>query len=140
MAEAVFRHMVRKEGLEPYFDIDSAGLGGWHTGEGPHRGTRKILDRLGISYEGIFARQITAEDLNTFDYILGMDDGNMEGLRNLAGGTSGHVARLLDFVEDAREKEIPDPYYTGDFETTYRLVSKGCRALLETIKREKLLI
>lgn len=136
MAEAVFRKMVEEAGLTEQIAIDSAGLGGWHAGERPHRGTMQVLDKYGISHEGIRSRQIQKVDLQKFDYIVAMDDENMAGLRKLGAGKSDKVFRLLDLIEDGAAKNVPDPYYTGDFDETYDLVTRGCAVLLEKIKAE----
>jgi protein-tyrosine phosphatase len=136
MAEAVFRHYVREEGLENQIRVDSAGTGDWHTGEPPHHGTRKKLDQYGISYEGIRARQVKKEDFDTFTYIIGMDNRNVENLRKLSGDPDAKVYRFVDFIPNTTYTEVPDPWYTGNFDETYQLVSEGCRHLLEKIKRE----
>src|SRR5690606_26802126 len=77
MAEAIFRDMVKREGLDAYIEVDSAGTGDWHVGKPPHEGTRRLLDSKQISYAGLVARQLTKEDLSTFDYILAMDENNL---------------------------------------------------------------
>ncbi|MFC4547026.1 low molecular weight protein-tyrosine-phosphatase [Paenactinomyces guangxiensis] len=136
MAEAVFRHYVREEGLEEQIMVDSAGTGDWHTGEPPHHGTRAKLDEAGISYAGQKARQVKPADFETFTYIIGMDDSNIANLRKLAGRREAKLYRLVDFIPETTYTEVPDPWYTGNFEETYHLVSEGCRGLLETIKRE----
>lgn len=138
MAEAIFRDLVKKEGLEENFVIDSAGTGNWHVGKPPHRGTQEILQKHAIDFSGIRARQISEEDLRTFDYIIAMDVENLGNLRRLAGYNKvGFIGRLLDFVLDSDLTDVPDPYYTGNFEEVYELIQKGCRHLLETIKKEK---
>ncbi|TCS82534.1 low molecular weight protein-tyrosine-phosphatase [Tepidibacillus fermentans] len=138
MAEAVFRDMVKKEGLGDKITVDSAGIGHWHEGEQPHHGTRSILDQYQISYKGIFARQIRPSDLKEFDYIIAMDEGNLDSLRQLAGGKeTGYIARLLDFVPHLNEKDIEDPYYTGRFDYVYQLVTKGCKHLLDFIRERQ---
>ncbi|MBQ4900843.1 low molecular weight phosphotyrosine protein phosphatase [Paenibacillus sp. Marseille-P2973] len=136
MAEAMFRHLVVEEGLEQHFLIDSAGTGDWHVGKPPHHGTRTILDQYGISYEGLQARQVAVEDFTQFDYIIAMDNQNESDLKTLARQADAKIIKLLDLVPDSVLKEVPDPYYTGNFEETYDLVGKGCKALLERIRRE----
>jgi protein-tyrosine phosphatase len=136
MAEAVFRHYVREEGLDDQIRVDSAGTGDWHTGEPPHQGTRKKLDQYGISYEGIRARQVKKEDFSNFTYIIGMDNRNVENLHKLSGNSGDNVYRFVDFIPNTTYTEVPDPWYTGNFDETYELVSAGCRHLLDKIKRE----
>ncbi|MFG6118843.1 MULTISPECIES: low molecular weight protein-tyrosine-phosphatase [Thalassobacillus] len=136
MAEAIFRDLIRKEGLEKKISIDSAGIGHWHVGDLPHEGTREILNKYKISYEGMSARQITERDWDDFDYLIAMDEKNvtdMEGIRKKEDVT---VARLLDFIPEAEVKDVPDPFFTGNFEYVYELVSAGCRELLNKIKKD----
>lgn len=139
MAEAIFRHLVAEEQLQKRVLIDSAGTGNWHTGKPPHQGTQTILDQYGISYEGQFARQVAGDDFTKFDYIVAMDDQNERDLRRLAAKADARIIKLLDLVPEAVLKEVPDPYYTGNFEEVYDLLNEGCRALLELIRREKCL-
>jgi protein-tyrosine phosphatase len=137
MAEAIFRDLVKKEGLEDKIMIDSAGTGNWHIGKPPHHGTQQILSKYNIDFEGIRARQVREEDLASFDYIIAMDVENLGNLRRLAGyKKTGFIGRLLDFVPDSDVADVPDPYYTGNFDEVYELVQKGCKNLLETIKKE----
>jgi protein-tyrosine phosphatase len=116
MAEAVMRHLIQKEGLEREILVDSAGTGNWHIGKPPHEGTCHILNLNQISYEGQKARQLTKEDLTSFDYIIGMDNENIGNIRRLAGyNQTSEIARLLDYIEDYPIADVPDPYYTGNF-------------------------
>lgn len=137
MAEAVFRQMVWEAGLEKRIHIDSAGIGGWHEGEPPHRGTRKILETRGISHEGIRARQISREDLDRFDIIVAMDSSNLSALRRMADKTSADLYLLTDFIPETDRSDVPDPYYTGNFEEVYELVEAGCRGLLQMIRKRE---
>jgi len=136
MAEAVMRDLVKKEGLEEVISIDSAGTGNWHVGKPPHEGTRRILDRYNISYKGQKARQVTADDLSQYDYLIGMDSENVGNIRRLAGYKKvGSIQRLLDYLEDSPIADVPDPYYTGNFDEVYEMVSKSCVNLLNEIKQ-----
>ncbi|SEN34637.1 low molecular weight protein-tyrosine-phosphatase [Lihuaxuella thermophila] len=136
MAEAVFRHYVEQEGLSGKIRVDSAGTGNWHIGEPPHHGTRNKLKEKGISYEGIRARQVRKDDFDEFTYIIGMDESNIASLRKLAGSQDAHIYRFVDLIPGTTYREVPDPWYTGDFDETYQLVSEGCLELLKMIKRE----
>ncbi|MFC4388870.1 low molecular weight protein-tyrosine-phosphatase [Gracilibacillus marinus] len=137
MAEAVFRKMVKDNGQEELFQIDSAGMGDWHIGKQPHHGTRAKLDEMSISYEGQKARQIAKEDLETFDYIIAMDEQNMNDLASLGKkGEKTVVKKLMDFVEQPREQNVPDPYFTKNFDYTYELVTEGCEHLYAYIKEQ----
>lgn len=138
MAEAIFRDMVCKENLADKIEVDSGGLGEWHIGKAPHKGTRDILDSKNISYEGMVARKVNVHDFEDFDYIIAMDDQNMKGLKNL-GNANNHkatIGKLMDFIENPKEKNVPDPYFTGNFDYAYELVLEGCTQLLNYIKME----
>ncbi|WP_067618902.1 low molecular weight protein-tyrosine-phosphatase [Alicyclobacillus acidiphilus] len=136
MAEAVFRKMVADKGLLDVIDVDSAGIGDWHVGEKPHRGTQKVLTEKGIEWETIRSRQVTRQELQEADYVVAMDDDNMRALERLGAPASDKVFRLLDLVDDAPVKEVPDPYYDGRFDHVYELVTAGCEALLRRIERD----
>lgn len=137
MAEAVFRDLVKREGLENEIIVDSAGTGDWHIGHPPHQGTQKILTKNKISFDGMKARKVHEKDLEEFDYIIGMDVENIGNLRKMAGyKKTGTISRLLDYVQETDVLDVPDPYYTGNFDEVFTLVQKGCEALLHTIRKE----
>jgi protein-tyrosine phosphatase len=140
MAEAVFRSQVRKAGLENKIVVDSAGTGGWHTGKQPHEGTQHVLTANGVSFEGIRARQVSKDDMNQQHYIIAMDSANKSDLQKLApAGPDTVLLRFMDVVPECRIADVPDPYYTGNFEEVYDMVTQGCAALLEHIRsREEL--
>lgn len=136
MAEAVFRDMVKKEGLESNIKIDSAATSSWEQGNPVHIGTREQLSKVGLSVEGMYSRQLNIKDLD-FDYIVGMDESNIENIKKFVGKrNSGEIKMLLEYAGEYRE--IADPWYTGDFKTTYKDVTKGCKALLNKIKEKNL--
>lgn len=135
MAEAVFRHLVEAEGLSGRISVDSAGIGGWHAGEPPHSGTRRVLTEKGISHDTLRARQITADDFSAYDYIVCMDEENLQALQQQAP-RGIPVYRLMDFAPQLSERNVEDPYYTGRFAYVYELVEAGCRGLLEEIKEK----
>ena len=134
MAEAVFAHLVCEAGLQDFVEVDSAGTGDWHIDSAAHPGTLFMLEQNGISYDGQ-GRQIRAEDLKAFDYVITMDDENLSNVRRLGKGTA-HVAPLMSYVPDTDIGEVPDPYFTNGFEVVYMLVHEGCVRLLEAIRLE----
>lgn len=136
MAEAVFRELVKKEGLADQIHVDSAGTGDWHIGHSPHKGTQKILKENEVSFEGITARQVEKEDLTKFDYIIAMDNKNFSDLQRL-GSTSSYIGKLSDFVPEGGWTDVPDPYFTGNFQEVYDLVTEGCAKLLAFIRTQK---
>lgn len=138
MAEAVFRHKVKEQGLEDTITVDSAGTGAWHVGERPHRGTRDLLNNKKIDFAGIVARQVERRDIDRFDYILAMDSDNLDALNRLFGNRdTGKVAKFLDFLPETKMTDIPDPYYTGNFDEVYSLIEAGCDKLLAYIREQE---
>lgn len=137
MAEAVFQQMVNEAGLADKIHVDSAGTGSWHVGESAHSGTLRTLQKHEIPYNGR-ARQIVVNDMETFDYVLAMDHSNLSNIRKYRDGK----AQTQLFLQDALDRglvtvdEVPDPYYTGNFNETYELVQNGSRALLDRIRTE----
>lgn len=136
MAEAIFRELVKKEGLANQIDVDSAGTGDWHVGHPPHKGTQKILRENEVPFEGIAARQVEKEDLTKFDYIIAMDNKNFVDLQCL-GNAGGYIGKLSDFVPGGNWTDVPDPYFTGNFQEVYDLVTEGCTKLLTFIRTKQ---
>jgi protein-tyrosine phosphatase len=134
MAEAIFSHMVNEAGLADKITVDSAGTGTWHIGEPACSGTRKVLERHGYRYNGR-ARQVNAADMSDPDgMIIAMSAENMRDLRYRFGDHPRQY-RLLEFAENSSEKDVPDPYYEGNFDYVYKLVKDGCGGLLKSIQQ-----
>ena len=134
MAEGLFAHKVRLAGLEGEIEADSAGTGHWHLGKEPHEGTRRVLQQNRIAHSHR-ARQITRADLDTFDYIITMDEENLANVRAL-GAARAAVVPLMEFAPNMGALEVPDPYYTGEYEEVYRLVDEATDGLLATLRRD----
>lgn len=145
MAEAVMRHLVALEGLGDAIEVDSAGTGDWHLGHPPHEGTRGLLDRQGISYEGMKARLVTVGDYRRFDYIVCMDAKNLRDARVVFGDSSQDesgeeapaVFTFMELLPDRGIADVPDPYYSGNFDEVYEMVEAGCKVLQERIKEAR---
>lgn len=135
MAEAVFRQYVKEAGLQEQIHIDSAGTYGGHVGKPPHPGTAQILKETGIPITGIKARQLRKEDLTQFTYVIGMDENNINHILSHIEGDTSHIRSFVDFIPQSTYTEVPDPYFTGDFEETYKLISTGCQYLLKEVKQ-----
>lgn len=134
MAEAIFRNEVKKNQLETMIKVDSAGTSNWHIGKIPHKGTRNILTEHHISYEGIFARQISIDDFNKYSYIIVMDEQNLLDIKaRFTIPSTTIVEKMLNYRKDLIEKDVPDPYFTGDFQQTYELLTNATQSLLQEI-------
>lgn len=138
MAEALFRRLVTEEHLGDRISVDSAGTGDWHIGHPPHEGTRNILDRHGIDYSGMKARQVTGQDFAGFNYIVCMDSKNLRDVNAFAESANHpYIMKLMDLLPEEGIADVPDPYYTGNFEEVYRIVEAGCRRLLHLIRERE---
>lgn len=132
MAEFVLKDMVKRRGLENNFYIASAATSTEEIGNPVHHGTRRKLAQVGISVDGKTAVQMTKADYDKYDYIIGMDTWNMKNINRIVkSDPQGKVYKLLTFA--GRSDDVADPWYTGDFEVTYRDITEGCNALLEEI-------
>ena len=135
MCQSVFQHMVNTRGLTDKFDIDSFATSLEEIGNTPHRGTVNKLREVGISLVPHRAKQITWSDYVGADYVIGMDTWNMRNLqRMLKGDPEGKLYKLLSFA--GSDRDIADPWYTGNFDETYEDVVEGCEGLLRFLKDE----
>ncbi len=132
MAEFVFRDIIDRRRRSSDFFIASAATSSEEIGSPVHRGTREILRGKGISTAGKYARQMERRDYQEYDHLIGMDQWNIRNMLRIAGGDpQGKIYRLLDITDHPRD--IADPWYTGDFETTYADVLEGCLALADRL-------
>ncbi len=123
------KYLVDQRGLTNQFHIASAATSTEEIGSRVHHGTAAVLDRLGIDYSEKRARQMTKKDYQDYDMLIGMDDWNMRNMNRIAGGDpDGKLYLLMDFTD--RPGEVADPWYTRNFEVTYRDVMDGCEGLL----------
>jgi protein-tyrosine phosphatase len=134
MAEAVFRHKVAAAGLGNEIEADSAGTGDWHVGEPAHHGTRRVLAANDVEYAHR-ARQIAPQDLRDFDYVVTMDNANLGAVQTMRQGNA-KVVPFLGYARHTGVVEVPDPYFTGNFEETYALVEQASDGLLAAIRAE----
>ena len=132
MAEYVMKYLTAQAGAEKEFFIDSAATSTEEIGNGVHYGTRRKLAEVGIPCGDHRARQMVREDYEKFDLLIGMDEANLRNMRRMLGGDpEGKIHALLDYTD--RPGPIADPWYTGDFDATYRDVLEGCRGLLQKL-------
>ena len=139
MAEFAFKDMVNKKGLADKFFIDSAATSGYNeiAKEGIHYETKNILKEMNIPFTEHISRQMKKEDYDKFDYILGMEKENVKNILKIIGNDKENkVFRLLDFTENPRD--IIDPWYYGNFDSTYYDIEYGCEKFLEYICNEKM--
>jgi protein-tyrosine phosphatase len=138
-AEGVMRELVLRAGLAQQIEVDSAGTGNWHIGSAPDERASATALARGVPLEGR-ARQVTLEDYERFDLVLGMDGSNVADLRRLAPDERGRErVRLLREFDPASagsaDLDVPDPYYggAGGFDEVFDLVRAACAGLLAQI-------
>ena len=132
MAEFVMKDLVRKAGLEAQFHIESAATSTEEIGNPVYPPARRKLAEHGIDCAGKTARQLTNSDYDKYDLLIGMDRANLRNMHRICGGDFANKMHLLmDFTN--RPGDVADPWYTDDFETTWRDVLAGCRGLLEQL-------
>ena len=134
MAEFVMKELDQEKSLH----IESRATSSWEHGNPVHQGTQKILRKYAISFDSSKgSQQISAAlvhkfngqaDFEFFDLVVGMDESNVEDLLQISAGHYDDKIKLF------RPGGVPDPWYTGDFEETYKLVTAGCRDWLQWIK------
>ena len=141
MAEYIMKDLVKKTGLEHCILIESAATSAeeiWNGRGNPvYPPARRKLAEHGISCEGKTARQVRKADYAKYDYIIGMDSANIRNMHRIFGGDpEGKVSLLMNYT--SRPGDIADPWYTGDFDTTWTDILEGCEALLADICREEM--
>lgn len=135
MAEYVMKDLVKQAGLEKEFSIASAATSTEEIGNGVYPHARRKLQEHGIACTGHAARQLRQSDYQAYDLLIGMDRANLRNMLRICGGDpEGKISLLMDHT--SRKGEVADPWYTGDFETTWQDVLEGCQELLEQLKRK----
>lgn len=133
MAEYVLKHMVKTQGISDQFEIASAATSREEIGNDVHYGTKSKLRQEGIPCPNRAAVQMTRADYRHYDYIICMERYNVRNLRWIIDGDPAHkVSLLLDYTDHPRD--VDDPWYTGDFESTYRDVVDGCEGFLDWLQ------
>ena len=136
MAEYVFKYLVKEKGLEKEFKISSAGTSNEESGSDMHYGTKEKLNEHHIPYGKHRVRKMTKEDYNNYDYIIGMESSNIRNiLRIVENDDENKVHRLLDY--SSNQRDIADPWYTGNFRDTYNDILEGCTSLLDYLENNK---
>lgn len=136
MAEFMMKDLVKKEGLEDKFLIESAAVSREEIGNPVYPPAREMLARHGIGCAGKRARQMTVRDYEEYDLLIAMDRSNLTRMERICGrDTQGKIHLMMDFT--SRPGEVADPWYTGDFTATWRDLEEGCRGLLDYLEKGK---
>ena len=139
-AEGVFRDIVNEQKLSQYFYIDSCGTHGYHTGQSPDSRSQYAALKRGIDISQQIARTIEQNDFSRFDYIIAMDNYNLSFLKSMAGESDLNKIHLfLEYDENSKLIEIPDPYYGGEdgFEIVLDLLQEASIGLIKHIQSLK---
>ena len=140
LAEALFKDLVRKRGLERRYEADSAGTYGYHEGDPADPRTIRVGAKHGLSVDSI-ARALRADDFDRFDLLVAMDRGHLREMR--ARCPKAHQAKLVlmpGYDPEGALKDVPDPYYGGfeGFEEIYRILDRCSRGLLDALESQTL--
>ena len=133
MAEFIMKDIVKKAGMDDQFHIESAATSTEEIGNSVYPPARRKLAEHGISCEGKTARQITRSDYDRFDLLVGMDEWNIRNMKRIAGGDPDRkIFKMLDFT--SRHGDVADPWYTGNFDATWRDCLEGCEMIFQQYK------
>ena len=132
MAEAIMRQRLKERGISDVI-VHSRGTGRWNLGEPPHQGTQKILKQHHIPFDGIVSELFEPDD--DFDYIIAMDQSNVNNIKSINPNLKGQLFKLLKF-SNMEETDVPDPYYTNNFEGVYDMVQSSCDNLIDFIVKD----
>ena len=136
MAEYIMKELVKREDVADDWEIESAAVSREEIGNPVYPPARRKLLEQGIPCGQHAARQMTRADYDRFDLLIGMDRSNLRTMQRICGGDpEGKIFRLLDFTGQAGD--VADPWYTGDFEATYRDIKAGCEGLLLRISEKE---
>ncbi len=132
MAEFIMKKLVENARRQGDFHIASAATSTEELGNSVYPPARRKLAEHGISCDGKTARQLTRRDYDEYDMLIGMDSYNIRNMKRMCGGDpEGKIHLLMDFTD--RPGEVADPWYTGDFDATYRDCMEGCEGLLRRL-------
>ena len=138
VGEAVMRYKVAQAGLTDQIEVESRATSNFNVGKPPYYKTRELLDEKGIDYSGITSEQIKIEDFKEFDYIIGMDEQNVSDLKALAPlEYQDKIMTCLSVLPEAGRVDVPDPYYTGEFDYTYELIDQAVDKWLSLMTHEQ---
>ena len=125
MAEGIFKKMLEEKSAQHEFIVESRATSAWEIGKPPHPGTRKILERIGFDWTGMKAKQISKQDYEKFDYIIGMDEVNVSYLIKHAGIHKDKIHLMRDINPKTKNQNIPDPFFNNTHEHTYLLINES---------------
>ena len=133
MAEFIMKDIVKKADMADQFHIESAATSTEEIGNSVYPPARRKLAENGISCEGKTARQMTRSDYDRFDLLVGMDEWNIRNMKRIVGGDPDNkIFKMLDFTN--HHGDVADPWYTGNFDATWRDCLEGCEMIFQQYK------
>jgi len=138
MCESVMAYQISEKGLEDVIEVQSAATSREEIGNGPHYGTVNKLRQVRIPVVPHRAVQMTKEDYDKYDFLIGMDEWNIRNMTRITGGDpEGKIYKLLQFANSSRD--IADPWYTGNFDDTYNDILEGLEGFWKYLEEENLI-
>jgi len=141
LAESMFAYLAEQDGVGEFYEVDSAGISGWHVGEPPDARMIRVASQHGFTYDGR-SRQFRRSDFDKFDWIIAMDQDNADDLLRIAltqeQAGKIHLFRSFDPLS-GKDLSVPDPYYGGiqGFENVYQIVERSTRGLLNYLEQKR---
>ena len=139
MAEAIFIHKIKQKGLEDHFEVDSCGTSNYHIGDNADQRTIATAKLNGVDMQHC-VRQLTASDLETYDYIVAMDQSNLKNILQLATTPSQRekVFLMRTYDEHGMGEEVPDPYYGNEkhFQNVYEILNRSIDKFISQLEKE----
>jgi protein-tyrosine phosphatase len=135
LAEGIMKHKIQAAGLD--WEVDSAGIGGWHAGELPDHRSIKMAAKNGIDITDQRARKLLNRDFDIFDYVFVMDDDNVSDVMGVAKTPQqkAKIHKILNFADSDSQEIVPDPYYDGRFQLVFNLLDGACDKILEKLQK-----
>jgi protein-tyrosine phosphatase len=137
-AHGVFDALIKKEGLDALIEVDSAGTHAYHVGELPDRRSQQTALRRGLDLDYQRARKVLLKDMEIFDYILAMDESNLQDLMRICPDEHQvKLSLLMSYAPHFGQLEVPDPYYGGDqgFDHVFDMVEEAAKGLLDDLRK-----
>ncbi len=139
-AHGIFRTLVAQAQLQALFEIDSAGTHSdiWHKGDLADARSVETAHRFDCDISDLHSRQLVVEDFISFDYLIAMDDKNIQDMKTIAPSLAhmDKVTKLLDYAPEIAYDDVPDPYFDNGFDRVYLMIDTACRNLLKTLKKK----
>ncbi|BEG99762.1 low molecular weight protein-tyrosine-phosphatase [Bacteroides sedimenti] len=139
LAEGIMQSYLERESMESQIEVDSAGILSIHRGELPDPRMRAHASRRGYNLVSR-SRPVVTDDFDKFDLILGMDDRNIDDLKDLAPSIEAQqkIRRMADFCRNIPADHVPDPFFGGasGFERVLDILEDACEGLLEHLKKK----